>query len=66
MAAERIRTLETIEQRLLWLSTLIIHHANNVRPNPPRPDRRASFRASVVSIMTALYFHFLKRGPRRH
>ena len=66
VAAERIRTLETIEQRLLWLSTLIIHHANNVRPNPAKAKiggHQASC-ASVVSIMTALYFHFLQAGDR--
>ncbi len=28
--------LKTIEQRMLWLSTLMIHHANNVRPNPDK------------------------------
>ena len=30
---ETIATLETIEQRVLWLSTYMIHHANKVRPN---------------------------------
>ncbi|MEZ4684228.1 MAG: hypothetical protein R2932_59455 [Caldilineaceae bacterium] len=39
--------LESIQRRVLWLATNIIHHANNVRPNPdevkvggPRPRRR--------------------------
>jgi pyruvate dehydrogenase E1 component len=31
-----IAVLKNIERRLLWLSTLMIHHANNVRPNPDK------------------------------
>lgn len=27
--------LRSIEERVLWLSTAIIHHANRVRPNRP-------------------------------
>ena len=59
-------TLKTIEQRLLWLSTLMIHHANNVRPNPDKSKiggHQASA-ASSVSILTALYFHFLCASDR--
>jgi len=51
---------------VLWLSTQIVHYANNVRPNPDKSKvggHQASS-ASVVSIMTALYFHFLKEGDR--
>ena len=58
--------LKTIEQRLLWLSTLMIHHANNVRPNPDKSKvggHQASA-ASSVSIITALYFHFLRSTDR--
>ncbi len=58
--------LKNIEQRLLWLSTLMIHHANNVRPNPDKTKvggHQASA-ASSVSILTALYFHFLKNTDR--
>jgi len=32
-AARRLKTLEAIQQRVLWLSTLIMHHANHVRSN---------------------------------
>ena len=31
---ETITTLETIAQRVLWLSTYMIHYANKVRPDP--------------------------------
>jgi len=58
--------LKNIEQRMLWLSTLMIHYANNVRPNPDKTKvggHQASA-ASSVSIITALYFHFLRSGDR--
>jgi len=58
--------LKNIERRLLWLSTLMIYHANNVRPNPDKTKvggHQASA-ASTVSILTALYFHFLKASDR--
>lgn len=66
LTPEDLATLESIERRLLWLSTLIIHHANNVRPNPEKTKvggHQASS-ASVVTILTALYFHFLRAGDR--
>jgi pyruvate dehydrogenase E1 component len=66
LPVEYIRMLESIQQRVLWLSTNIVHHANNVRPNPDKSKiggHQASS-ASVVSIMTALYFHFLEAGDR--
>jgi pyruvate dehydrogenase E1 component len=65
-SAEYIATLEAVQARVLWLATQIVHHANNVRSNPDKSKiggHQASS-ASVVSIMTALYFHFLKYGDR--
>ncbi len=66
LAAERLHTLEIVQQRVLWLATLIIHHANHVRPNPGggKVGGHQASCASVVSIMTALYFHFLQPGDR--
>ena len=66
LAPDELATLESIERRLLWLSTQIIHHANNVRPNPEKSKiggHQASS-ASVVTILTALYFSFLRPGDR--
>ncbi|MCC6455759.1 MAG: pyruvate dehydrogenase [Caldilineaceae bacterium] len=66
LSTEEIQALESLQQCVLWLSTQIIHHANNVRPNREKSKiggHQASS-ASVVSIMTALYFHFLKAGDR--
>src|SRR5215210_3521361 len=66
LTRETLGTLESIERRLLWLSTQIIHHANNVRPNPDKSKvggHQASS-ASVATILTALYFSFLRPGDR--
>ena len=62
ISKELLETLNTIQQRVLWLATLIIHYANNLRPNSDQTKvggHQASS-ASVVSILTALYFHFLQ------
>ena len=58
--------LKTVEQRLLWLSLWMIHHANHVRPNLDEikvGGHQASC-ASMVSIMTALYFGALRPEDR--
>ena len=63
---EELAVLESIQRRVLWLSTAIIDHANHVRPNPDRTKvggHQASS-ASVVTILTALYFHYLEAGDR--
>src|SRR6478752_10566561 len=51
---------------MLWLSTQMIHHANNVRPSAEKTKvggHQASS-ASVISIVTALYFNVLRAGDR--
>ena len=66
LPADHLAALREIERRILWLSTLMIHHANNVRPNAEKSKvggHQASS-ASVASIITALYFHFLRAGDR--
>ena len=66
ISAEELAVLEEIERRVLWLSTNIVHHANNVRPSADKSKvggHQASS-ASVVSIITALYFNFLRAGDR--
>jgi len=61
-----VRTLERIEQRVLWLSTYMIHHANHIRPNADglKVGGHQASSASVVSIMTALYGMCLRPGDR--
>lgn len=59
-------TLREIENRVLWLSTSIIHHANRVRPNPTglKVGGHQASCASMTSIMTSLWFEQLQPGDR--
>ncbi len=63
---EVIEVLESIEKRVLWLSTLAVHHANHIRPKPDgsKVGGHQASSASLVSIMTALYFSWLRAGDR--
>lgn len=58
--------LKTIEQRLLWLSHWMIHNANHLRPKADsiKVGGHQASSASMVSIMTALYFSALKPQDR--
>ena len=58
--------LRAVESRVLWLATSIIHHANRVRETRSgvKVGGHQASSASVASIMTALYFDFL-RDPDR-
>lgn len=58
--------LKTIEKRLLWLSHWMIHHANHIRPKVDgiKTGGHQASCASVVSIMTALYFSALRPEDR--
>ena len=58
--------LREIEQRVLWLATAIVDHANRVRPNPSRlkvGGHQASS-ASMGTIMTALWLEQLRAEDR--
>lgn len=62
----KIDHLKTIEQRLLWLSHWTVHHANHLRAKEDTiklGGHQASC-ASMVSIMTALYFDVLRPEDR--
>ncbi|AKS44891.1 pyruvate dehydrogenase E1 component [Octadecabacter temperatus] len=58
--------LKTIEQRLLWLSHWMIHNANHIRPKADgiKVGGHQASSASMVSIMTALYFQSLRPEDR--
>ncbi|WP_026481509.1 1-deoxy-D-xylulose-5-phosphate synthase N-terminal domain-containing protein [Ahrensia sp. 13_GOM-1096m] len=58
--------LKTIEQRLLWLSHWMIHNANHIRPKTDgiKVGGHQASSASMVSIMTALYFSALRPEDR--
>lgn len=66
MQADEIDVLEVIQRRVLWLSTYMIHHANKIRSNPGggKVGGHQASSASVVSLMTVLYFHLLQPGDR--
>ena len=62
-----LKALEAIEQRLLWLACWTIHHANHLRPKVEgevKVGGHQASSASMVSIMTALYFHALRPEDR--
>jgi pyruvate dehydrogenase E1 component len=63
---DRDATLREVEQRVLWLSTSIVHHANRVRPNPGglKVGGHQASSASLVSIMTELWFEHLRPEDR--
>ncbi len=58
----RLGVLREVEQRVLWLSTAIVDHANRVRPNPSglKVGGHQASSASMVSIMTSLWFDQLR------
>ncbi|WP_030168277.1 MULTISPECIES: pyruvate dehydrogenase [Actinomycetes] len=58
--------LYEIAERVLWLATSIVHHANRVRPNPSglKVGGHQASSASMVSIMTSLWFEQLQPGDR--
>ena len=58
--------LEAIQDRVLWLSTMLVHHANRVRPKRSeiKVGGHQASSASVVTLMTAIWFHYL-RAPDR-
>lgn len=61
-----IDALEEIADHVLWLATAIIHHANRIRPNPGgvKVGGHQASCASMVDIMTSLYFEHLQAGDR--
>src|SRR4051812_21123426 len=58
--------LREIEQRVLWLATSIVHAANARRPNTSgvKVGGHQASSASMVSVMTALWFDALTAADR--
>jgi pyruvate dehydrogenase E1 component len=65
-AAPDLATLRAIERRVLWLSAAIVHHANRVRENRSgvKVGGHQASSASMVSLMTALWFSELRAEDR--
>ena len=63
---EELELLDGIQRRVLWLAVSMIHHANKVRAGSDgvKVGGHQASSASMVSIMTALYFEHLKAGDR--
>ena len=65
-SGNRLRHLKILEKKVLWLSTWMIHHANQIREGDGElkvGGHQASC-ASMVTIMTALYFGLLRSEDR--
>jgi pyruvate dehydrogenase E1 component len=63
---DSLDVLDAVQQRVLWLATSIVHHANRVRTTPSgvKVGGHQASSASLVSVMTALWFEHL-RAPDR-
>src|SRR3981189_1882500 len=68
MATEpaRLELLSALARKVLWLSSWTIHHANHIRPNADglKVGGPQASPASLVTIMSALYFSVLRRQAR--
>ena len=64
--AHELEVLEGIQRRVLWLAVSMIHHANRVRTTASgiKVGGHQASSASMVSIMTALYFRHLGCSDR--
>jgi len=65
-AADKLACLMALEQKALWLSTWMIHHANHIRPNPDgvKVGGHQASSASMAAILSVLYFAVLKPADR--
>ncbi len=59
---EKIAAIETLDARLRWLSSWIVHNANHIRPKRDglKVGGHQASCASMTAIMAALYFHALR------
>ena len=66
LSPDFLSTLDQIQKKVLWLATNMIHHANHIRPNPDgsKVGGHQASSASMVTMMTALYFYHLRQGDR--
>src|ERR1700691_293190 len=63
---ERLALLRTLEKKVLWLSTWMIHNANHLRPSRDglKVGGHQASSASVATLMTALYLDVLRPQDR--
>jgi len=62
----QLDTLDAVQRRVLWLAVSMVHHANSVRevPSGLKVGGHQASSASMVSIMSALYFGHLRAEDR--
>jgi pyruvate dehydrogenase E1 component len=65
-SAQRLQYLRALEQKVLWLSVWMIHHANHLRGKRDglKVGGHQASSASVVTLLTALYFEALRPWDR--
>lgn len=58
--------LRSIEKKVIWLATNMVHYANHVRPNLDaiRVGGHQASSTSVATILTSLYFDFIDGGDK--
>ena len=58
--------LAAIERKVAWLAAWTVHHANHVRPSRDglKVGGHQASSASIVTLLTALYFHALRPEDR--
>src|SRR5688572_10389187 len=63
MAGDTLSLLDSIQRKVLWLGTWMVHHAN-ARPgaDDTKVGGHQASSASSVSLLTALYFQALRAG----
>lgn len=63
---DRLALLTTLARKVLWLSAWTIHHANHIRPSDDglKVGGHQASSASLVTIMSALYFGVLRPEDR--
>jgi len=61
-----LEVLDRVQRRVLWLAAAMVHHANRVRPNRSgvKVGGHQASSASMVSLMTALWFGVLEAPDR--
>ena len=63
---QRLVCLRALERKVLWLSSWMIHHANHLRARTDglKVGGHQASSASVVTLMTAIYFDVLRPEDR--
>jgi pyruvate dehydrogenase E1 component len=66
VSAQHLAHLKTLEKKILWLATWMIHNANNIRENKDgiKVGGHQASCASLATVMTALYLHALRPQDR--